>query len=99
MVDPLLIRVLGHELTGSKRVLFLIKVTKGLNTITIKRRTKDFHQLQKQLASLFARASLPTLPAKEIIRSLDKDYVSRKTMALSAYLTCLQNNAAVLAVS
>ena len=57
MTEPLLIRCTGHEISdveyGSKRVLYLVDVTLGINTITVKKRARDFYRLHTQVPTIF----------------------------------------------
>ena len=48
-----MVRCTGHEFTeseyGSKRVLYLIDVTLGVHTITVKKRAREFYRLHNQV--------------------------------------------------
>eukprot|EP00935_MAST-01C_sp_MAST-1C-sp1_P000132 g132.t1 len=95
--NRLLIQVVGHEMAqGKRRVLYVIKVTLGLFTITIKRRCRDFHRLHDALRLRYPQEELPTLPPKTFKRSFEKAYIEQKSLALGAYLTRLQENAIFL---
>ena len=93
-----MIRCAGHEFTdtGSKRVLYLIDVTLGVHTITVKKRCRDFYKLHGQLCTQFSKDELPTLPHRTVFRSFKEDYVREKTLSLGAYLSRLKENVGVL---
>jgi len=75
---------------NQNHTVYVINVSCGMRSWTIKRRYKDFDYLDRQLKKQFPSLSLPALPPKRYLRSSsDPEIVDERKQQLENYLNQL----------
>eukprot|EP00742_Colponemidia_sp_Colp-10_P001962 GILJ01002095.1.p1 GENE.GILJ01002095.1~~GILJ01002095.1.p1 ORF type:complete len:258 (+),score=47.10 GILJ01002095.1:48-776(+) len=97
-MHPINVRIPSYFISrdGRKHIEFVLDVeakkpptSKLLQHWTVHRRYNQFVKLHEKLKKRFPRVTLPELPPKKVVRSMDPNYLENKKKLLEVYLQTL----------